>query len=251
MPYIVLDPALATAIPAGTLGEPLTNVGMTLADLRNELRIMLGGRPETDDPMLDRWINFAYLDTATSLEIDELKGSLSFNSTVAEAMYLLPDVVRAIRHASIIDTANYAAGGRELKLSNIGAYRKAADATGEPREFVRENKLLLLYPTPVAARSITLDVWIRPQKLTDDSDSPILAEEWHEVILKNARAKGHSALREFETAGVTENEHISLVRRKDEPEALEDANRVVGSSVPRTRRQLFSRFTREDRDGLR
>jgi hypothetical protein len=100
MPYLALNPADAVAAPATTLGEPLTSDGETLATMRGRLNLMLGGRPDAI-PLLTGWINSAYVDVATSLEIEELKGNLQLNLVVAgKALYLLPKVVRAIRQAS-------------------------------------------------------------------------------------------------------------------------------------------------------
>ena len=252
MPYTPLDPAQAAQI-VSTLGAPLTNTGMILSDMRAELNLMLGGRPDTSPGELNRWLNFAYLDMASSLEIDELKANLTFLSVVANPLFMLPINVRAIRSVSLVDPTDTVNGGHDLALSTLSSYRRAAARSGTPREYLRDNRFLLLYPTPDIAKTMLLDFWIRPAKLVADTDSPIVPEEWHEAIIKSAASKGHSALREFETAGTMENEYVALVRRKEEPESMEDANRIVGSSVPRDRAELRRRFTRlreDDRDGI-
>lgn len=222
--------------------------------MRDELNTMLGGRTDVSAAELNRWLNFAYIDLASSLELDELKASLSFNTVAAQAIYSLPNAVRAVRNLALQDNTNLVTGGHDLRKSTLQEFRKSITRNGTPREYFRENRLLVLYPTPDAASTLLLDFWLRPQNLVGDNDSPILPREWHEVIIKNARSKAHSALREFESAGVVENEFVSLVRRKEDPEAQEEDDRIVGSSVPRTRHALTRRHSRlreDDCDGLR
>lgn len=252
MPYLAIDPNTAVVVPAGTLGEPLTDTGLTLAEMRGQLNLMLGARPDITNPTLDYWINAAYVDIASSLEIDELKGMLSFDLVSGNPFYRLPSVVRAIRMVSVVDTVSYGdLGGRKLTLSDLNAYRRASARSAEPAEYFREKDVLVLYPTPLNARTLVIDVWVRPADLTLDTDSPILPREWHEVILKNARSKAHSDLREFEQAAVAENDFVNLVRRKDSPDSLEESDKIIGSTVPRSRRQIFRRGSFfGDRDGL-
>jgi hypothetical protein len=252
MPYIALDPALAAPAPASTLGAPLTNQGKTLLDYRGTLNMQLGARPDVDNGMLETWINDAYLDICSSLEIDELKGSLPLTLVVGQPLYLLPRAVRAIREVGVIDAATYStAGGRKLAQSDLARYRRNSTLSDEPREYFRESKMLVLWPTPKTIRTLSLDVWIRPLKLVADTDSPILPEEWHEAIALNARSKAHVDLREYERAAVAENSFVNNVRRKDDPETLEESDRIIGSSVPRSRHSLFRRPSRRTDDGLR
>jgi hypothetical protein len=253
MPYTLLDPATAEIVDGGSLGAPLTDEGMTLADLRGALNLALGNRTDVGNPQLDRWINYSYLDMASSLEVDDLKGGLPLNTVVGQALYLLPKSIAAIRKISVIDPVTYGElNGRELTPTDLNAYRRSPARTDEPTEFFRDNRLLVLYPTPATVRVLSLDVWIRPSKLVADSDSPILSEEWHEVLVKNATAKAYEDLREFGDAAPAINSFIGLVRRKEDREATEDDSRVVGSSVPRSRKDLYRRHRRQDDiDGLR
>lgn len=260
MPYILLDPTTAQAAPATTLGAPLSPVlpattlpGMSLAEMRTQLDVELGGRTDFDDTMFDLWINQSYIDLCTSLEVPELDGNLKISLTAGQALYLLPKQVRAIEMVSVIDAQTYGdLGGRKLTLVDRNTYRKAPVLSDEPREYFIQNMILVLWPTPKSARDLSLDVKIRPDFLSFEDDYPILPPEWHEVIVRNARTKAHSDLREFDSAGITNNEVVGLVRRKSDPEVVEDSDRIVGSSVPRKRSQLFRRNSRMgiEPDGL-
>lgn len=240
MPYKVLSETGATVIPATTLGNPLVSVGETLQSLRTELDRMLTGRDDVDTTRLNLWINWAYVDLASSLDIDDLKGSMGFNTVVGADLYKLPYEVMATRMAAVVDTVTYGSlGGIPLRKTDLNAWRMRSDQSDEPREYFRERNLLVLWPTPKAVRSIGLDFWIRPVKMVNDTDSPILPLEWHEAILLNARKKAFSALQEFEKAMVAENDFINLVRRKEDRDEREDDGRIVTSSVPRRKIDLL------------
>lgn len=253
MPFLALDPAAAEAAPATTLGVPLQNEGMTLGEFRGRLNLMLGGRSDVTPTILDQWINAAYIDICSSLELEELKGSLVMSTVVDQYLYLLPLAVRGVRFVSVIDIETYGElGGRKLTMTDLTSFRRSIERSDEPEEFFRVNKILVINPKPTNIRVLSLDVWIRPTKLVDDADSPIVPEEWHEAILRNARTMAHSDLREWEAAAITGNDFVNTVRRKEDPDAMEEENKVIGSSVPRKRHQLFRRNTsREDDNGLR
>jgi hypothetical protein len=90
MPYAALKESIATLITSGNLGAPLTSTGETLASLEAELMLQLGSRTDVTPARLKLWINFAYRELCSSLEIDELKGSMSFSLVAGQPLYLLP-----------------------------------------------------------------------------------------------------------------------------------------------------------------
>lgn len=263
MPYLLLDPTTAVAAPTTTVGAPLsppglpgpeTLPGMSLAVMRTQLDIQLGGRTDFDDTMFDLWINQSYVDLCTSLDIPELHADLLIPTVVGQPLYLLPEQVRSIESISVIDTQTYGdLGGRKLTRIDKQSYRRYPNLTDEPRSYFIDGKLLVLWPTPTSVRNLSLDFRIRPDDLVDEDHYPIIPKEWHEVIVRNARTKAHSDLREFDSAAVTNNEVVGLVRRKSDVDAEEDSDRIIGSSVPRRRSQLTrqnSRFSNPDFDEL-
>lgn len=254
MPYIVLDRTTAEAAPATSIGAPYTSVGETLLSLRTELKKMLGNRADIDNARLNLWVNFGYVDVAASLKIDELRGSIGFPTVPGQPLYLLPNAVAAIYGAAVADSVNYPEfGGRALDKIDLAGYRSLKVITDEPERFFRLGDLLVLWPTPVAARDLALDFWIRPQPLVVDTDSPILGYEWHESILLNARKKAFSALQEFDKALAAQNDMVASVRTKQDNKAREDENRIVLSSVPRNKMMMQRnlKLTDGENDGIR
>lgn len=246
MPYLVIDPAAAEPAPVLTVGAPHTSDGETLATMRSELFYQLGGRDDLTDDRLDKLINWAYLDLWTSLKLDESQSSYGFNTVPGQALYALPYQVRSTLGAAIVDQTS-AYGGVPLEKIDLTAYRRLEVASGPPRQFFRSDRVLVLYPTPDQIYPAIVDFRLRPAPLVADTDSPVLGHEWHETILLNARKKGFSALQEFDKAMPANNDFIDHVRRREDPSADEDTDRVVGSSVPRSARMLnrTRRFHRE------
>lgn len=249
MPYTTLSVALAAAAPVLTDGVPLTNVGETLASLRGELIVSLGGRTDIDAPRYDRWINLAYIDVCSSLDIETLFSGYSFVTTAAQPLYTLPPQVSSIKGISVVDAVRYPEfGGRPLKSSDLSEYRAAKELTEEPRSYFRIGRLLVIYPTPDTGYTLSVDFRVRPDRLVNNTDSPIIPWEFHEAILLAARQKGFSGVFEFDKALAVQNEFVGLVRRKRDEGAEADSGRIVASSVPRRMRDLYRGSTPRELD---
>jgi hypothetical protein len=231
VPFIALDPTTAAEAPTTSIGAPKTSTGKTLASMRTELQLMLGGRGDFTPDRLNNWINDAYIDVATSLKIDELKGSLAFETVVDQSLYLLPSVVSSTQAMAVADSTNWNGGAPVLKTDR-DTYRGLPDKSCRPEFYFRDNDLLVLYPTPDKAYVVSLDFRIRPARLVEDTDSPILGEEWHRPILLRARQMAFDDLLEFDKALPAENSALNSVRRRTDREADEDERRVIKSSVP-------------------
>lgn len=233
MPYIHFNTATATPVVT-TIGVPLTSTGETLASFRTELELVLGGRADLIG-RFDRYINYAYRDIASSLQLAELTATVQFNSVADQPLYLLPESIRVVRALSMQDsTSQY--GGWQLEKKDVEWYRAQINrTTTEPSSFVVQRKMLVLYGTPSAAKTIVADVRIRPDDLVADTASPILPVEWHELILLMAKAKMAAAVLEFEMAMSFENEWVNWVRRRKDLESDEQEN-LIAAARPMRRR---------------
>lgn len=231
MPFTILDRSAAKAAPSTTVGQPKTGVGKSLSAMRVHLKIQLGGRTDIADSVYNEWINDAYLDLCTSLEGDELKGSLTLTLDAGQAYYLLPTVVASIQTVGLVNTLNIY-GGEPLSKTDKGSYRDFENASGQPRLFFREDDLLVVYPTPDKTYTTAIDFRVRPLPLENDTDCPILGPEFHRAILLRARADAFDDLQQFDKQGPAENSAVQSVRRRNDREAMEDEGRVIGSSVP-------------------
>jgi hypothetical protein len=249
MPYNVLSPVGAGAIVVGTTGQPITRPTDNLATMSAELGLTLGSRGDVTPIRLRGWINWAYVNLARSLKLPELVATAQINTTSGQYQYAVPTVLATTIGASIVRGANWD-GGRSLNKIDISGYRSRPEHSGVPDSYLKSHGVIALHPTPETAYSVFVDYRIRPLPMIADDHAPILAVEWVEAIVLNARRRAFAALLEFDKAAVANNEYVDLIRGLRDEAADEDEYRLVGSSVPRTRRQVRRKMRGRDYDAL-
>lgn len=228
MPYIALDETLAEAAPTWTVGAPRTSVGKTLAGITAELNAQLGGRTDIDPARMTAWINDAYLDLTSSVDLPELKTSLALTVLADQPLYMLPSNFSYSTGAELVDTTSYVfQGGVPLDKIDDLMYRRLPELSDLPRAFFIFNGMLVLWPTPSQATSVVLECVADPMPLVDDTDSPILAQSWHEGIQLLAKAKAHAALIEPDLAQLAMNDYISWMRRRQDKNAQEKTGMIA------------------------
>ncbi len=238
MPYLNLDPTTATAVVT-SLGAPLTNQEETLASMQDELLAMLGGRDDIDPARLTRWINQAYRDIGSSIDIPEFNVGISFSTVVSQPLYLLPTTLVRTKRAAMIDTVNYSSdGGIPLTKIDPDFYRGLPDQGDVPSRYFFQNRLIVMYPTPNQVKTIAIDAYIRPQQLVSATDSPVFGVEWYEPLLLAARAKAFRSLLEFERGDKAENDFVSSVRRKHNSRADEREGMIAAFRPARSFRSI-------------
>jgi hypothetical protein len=233
MPYAAIDPSLAQTAPVVTAGAPLIDKGETLASMREEILLELGGRDDVTDDRVDKFINWAYLDLWTSVGTLENESSYSFGLVAGQPLYLLPSQVRVVKHIAVAEASSIY-GGLPLEKIDLTTYRSLEALSGTPRQYFRHNNVLVFYPTPESATTVFVEFVYRPLRMTLDNHSPILPEEWHESIVLAARKKLFSALMEFDKATHANNDFVDSVRRREDDVAGEDSGKVIRSSIPRS-----------------
>lgn len=242
MPYTVLDPALAAAAPTSTAGTPLTSQGETLATMRTELLLQLASRGDVDAPRLDKHINWAYRNVAGMLTLKELFAGVSISVVANQPFYALPICVSWMKRLGVSDTTNYGQWqGRELNLIDDAKYRTLPVLTDEPSSYFRWNRMVVLWPTPITARTLALDFRVRPEDLTADNHSPMLPQEFHEPILLSARHRAFRSLLMYKDAQLAYNDFLVCIRPLINSDAEElDASNAVFTPA-RSYSDLFQR----------
>lgn len=236
MPYTVLDASTAAAAPTISVGVPATSGDFyTLQELFDELILRLGGRTDVTLTRATKWINDTYRDIAASLDMAELKGGYSFNTVVAQSLYLLPLNVRTINKVATV------LNPMQLIDVDESRFRSLIDATGDPTHYYQVGRMIVLYPTPTSVQSIVVDARFRPQKLlvaNAATERPILQPEWNEGLLRLATSYAFNALVEPDLAANAENQFVSWARRQKELDADNQEDRVKHFGVVRSWREL-------------
>ena len=249
MPFIPVTPGTATVIAGGPYGAPAVSGYKDLSTLRSELFYDLGSRTDIGNAQLDRYINDAYIDLATSLDIPEPKVSFAFTAVVEQPFYKLPSGVGAIRAVSVHDASDEDAGWRLTVHADASEWRMLANQKGVPRKAFREQGVLILWPMPDSGYVVVVDAKVEPVKLTDPMTFPIFSQQYHEPLLKLAKSKAWDSLQNDEKTLTSEAAASRLINRKTNAEAGTEQN-MTASLRPvfteRGLRQLRDRTDRED-----
>jgi hypothetical protein len=239
MPYGVILRSSAAAAGAVPEAAPLTSVGETLLSLRADLTLLLGNRSDATNDRLNGWINKAYRDMASSLELPEVEASYAFNTVSGQPFYTMPQAVAWADNAAIADALTYPSGGRPLSKSGLDTYRRQAEATGDVRLWFQYGTVWVLWPTPTGIYTVSFDVRIRPDLLTADTHSPIFKPEWHEGLLLLARAKALRDLLDYKAAAVARNDYVTFVRDRIDIKAARTQGTHTGLRPARAASDLY------------
>lgn len=240
MPYSVIDPSLAQAAPATTLGTPLTNTGVTLLSLRTELKKQII-RNDVDDTRWNSWINKAYRKVTSMMTLQEYNGSVAINTVVSQPFYLLPAAVGYIKKVALADPIYYPRGGIDFQRIDLDYYRRLPVRSGQPEMYFRQARVLVIWPTPDTIDTMVVDFRIRPADLVDDTDSPIIPLEWHTAIELYARHIAFRSLQMFDKAMIAKNDFVSELREVEQVEGGEDQDLEPQISA-RTYKRSHSRY---------
>lgn len=242
MPFTVLNESTAAAAFTTTAGAPLTSVGETLASLREELQEQIGNRDDIDSARFDRWINWGYRNVASMFTLKELMGSASIAVVAEQPFYLIPPQVAWVDYLAVSDSTTYPVSeGRELEKIDLDIYRKLDVLDEEPTKYFRWRRMLVLWATPLNDRTLTCEFKVRPDDLEEETDSPLLPQEFHEAILLSARHRAFRSLMNSKMAQEAMNDFLVCIRPLQNTDA-EEAVTANGTMTPiRYKRDLYRR----------
>ena len=174
------------------------------------------------------------------LTIKELFGSVALSLVADQPFYALPVQVAWIKRLGVSDATTYPVDeGRELEMIDEAQYRTLPVLTDEPTSYFRHRRMVVIWPTPLNARTAPLDFRVRPDDMTADTHSPLLPIEFHIPILLKARQRAWSALLNFKDAAVAQNDFVSEIRPLINTDSEETAGQFATIAPIRSRRRLF------------
>lgn len=256
MPYVAIDPTTAAAAPVTTIGNPLVSQGETLATLRAELQLqIIRTGTGADDARYNKWINLAYRHVAAMVTLNEMMGSLAITTAASQPLYLLPQSVAWIKQIPLSDPSLFPySGGRNMGMIDLAGYRELPDvpAWGNsfgPYKYFRFGRVLVLWPTPMAVKTVIIDFRVRPNDLTLDTHSPLLPQEWHEPILLRARYVAFRSLQMFDKSAIAQNDFVSCIRELINTDSEEIKGKDASFSPARLLRAAYRGGNTRYRDG--
>ena len=180
---------------------------MDFGEIYGEVISRLGNRSDIT-ARAKQWVNQAQFSIATSYRFFELEVSVTGSTTSSTRTYSLPSDLRVI--LSLRDTTN----SRKLTQADWRTFDKTSQVTGQPSRYTRFGSSIELDPTPDATYSLSLRYLKRVASMTNDTDEPVLPDEWIEAIILRACWIGALALQMNETSEAFKNEYVLYVSEK-------------------------------------
>lgn len=149
---------------------------MTLTDFREELTLAAGNRGHTN-PQLDRWVNFAYMDVAGAVDMDELEEDTDV-PTVANQAY----IDKPAGASKVISVVNETTGGLLQYIDKTEYFRLDRTKVGDPVKWAVLSERVYLHPTPDSIDTIKLIHKIEPTALSAVGDTTVLDSVWDNAI---------------------------------------------------------------------
>ena len=233
MPFAVIDPSTAEPIVFSGAGPNTGGLGRTLTDFSARLRIRLGNRTDAD-AYLTQWVNSAYQKVWNEYDLEEKGFSLTFDTVAGQPFYLLPETIITTRALALVDE-DTPEGGWPLRKIDLFTYRKLQeDDQTDPSAFFRHQQVLVLWPTPPAIRTMSLEGNFNPVPLSISTHQTVLGTRWDDVVQEYAAFFAHTDLSESGLAAVALNNAVAfgrsiLTRMGDEQEGMEAGIQPVRS----------------------
>ena len=177
---------------------------MNYGTIKSLVNRNLGGRSNIDT-YIQEWTNSCYLDLVTRgkfpelqrfapIPIPELDDTGTFDTTDGAASYAYSEVSSDLLFPiSLRDTTNNVSL-REKSIRWYDRYKSTTDA--KPTRYATYGGKFWLDPTPNG--TYTIQVRFRKKVdiplLVNDSDTPVIGEEWHEAIVLGATYRGARSL---------------------------------------------------------
>jgi hypothetical protein len=188
---------------------------MNFGAIYGEVTNRLGNRSDVT-ARVKQWVNQAQFSIATSYRFYELEVSVTGSTTSSTRSYSLPSDLRVI--LSLRDTTN----SRKLMPADWRTFDKLSQTTGKPSRYTRFGLTMELDPTPDAVYNLTLRYLKRVASMVNDTDEPVLPNEWIEAIILRACWIGAAALQMEVQATEFKNQYVLYVTER-KPDYLESA----------------------------
>lgn len=188
---------------------------LTFTQATEEVKIAVANRTDIDT-QIERALNFAYIDVATTFRHYELEVLRQATLTSAVRRYTLPSDLRTI--LSVRDDTN----GCKLEKVNYTEFDvQATRGSGPAKRYARFGNIIELDPTPAAAATLLLRHTLRVPEVSGSSVF-LTSAEWDEAIVLGAIWRIMKRLNEHEKAESAKNDYYEFVTTRTSPHAIDE-----------------------------
>lgn len=200
-------------------------MSLTLALLREDLRDHLG-KNSTNLPndAADRLLNRAWWAISSQLRFNERDAEDTFTTVAGTDSYDIPADSDAIQRVVIQDTDS-STWEPLTKIDDWNMFAKKDDTDQSfPTHYSRRGSDFILWPCPNGA----FEVRVKYLRTLDDiqASGPETPQEWHEVILWGAIARGYFSFGDWDRGSKAQAQQALYIASLDTEEVRETEDRV-------------------------
>lgn len=210
-------------------------MSLSLANLRAELRTHLGKNSnQLPDADADKLLNRSWWAISAQLRFNEREAIDSFTTTAGTDEYDIPVDSSAIQ-AVTIQGPDETDWNRLNRIDDWNMFAKKEDSEQDyPTHYSRRNNKFVLWPNP----DNEYDVRVKYLRTLDDiqSSGPDAPQEWHEVVLWGAVARGFFADADWTRGNQAQQQQATYISQLDTQETRDREDRSMsGVKVYRRR----------------
>jgi hypothetical protein len=202
---------------------------MTLADFRTDLQSALGDRG-FENPRLDRWVNFGYLDLAGAIGFESLERDVERATVIGNRSVAVPDNIMAVK--VIRDKTN----DRIVSwVPKTEYFRRSSASAGQPTHWTRHGEEILLHPVPDGVFAIDIFYHAMPDRLTGVGDTTALPDTWDVAIHLLSVYHALQAVGEEQRASSWWARAVSFIQTRLSEDLIQATSGGLGLSLPPVR----------------
>lgn len=209
---------------------------LTLAEFRTDIQSALGDL-SFDSARVDRWVNFGYLDLASSVDFEILDED-STTPTVAST-----DNIAAPSNNLIIKLVKDITNDQMLEwVPKAEYFRRASTPTGTPTCWTRHKDEIKLNPVPSEVVSLFVVYKTPPTALSADGDLSVFADAWDPAIFLLAVHHALLALGREQRSITWLTRAITYIQTRITEADFHSSSPGLGASLPQGIEQLTRRL---------
>ena len=199
---------------------------MQLADYRTDLQTALGDRG-LSNTILDRHINFAYLDIIGAVKFPELVEEDTSQSTANGV-----NSVNVPTGAMLVDLVRNTTDDVKLQWIPLQEYWRLTQAAGVAAKWSRQKNKIMLNPVPNGIKALRILYIKSPARLSGSTDVTVLPDTWDSAVFLLSVHFGLLAVGEEDRATVWFQRALAYVQTRMTEEGLSMGASGLGLTLP-------------------
>ena len=169
---------------------------MTLEEMSSEVSLNMGAK-SVDPNRLTLWMNFALLNLASFVHLDDLRERVDILTAVGETNVDIPSGIDIL---GIVAVEIYGIKMLKMKRQFSESSGGVAISQATPTHYLRRNTYLVVWPEPDAIYTGYIDYIKVPDRFTSSGQKSTFSPNWDVALVMLATHHGHLSLGNEEQA---------------------------------------------------